>query len=359
MARRFRRMLVRLFPLLLALFGTGGCTLIAAATGAVDFNSTPAVANPLSCKLLKASAYAYQVNASGPMGEDNALARLLGESGEGYAVVSSSSNQSDSDRDAAYLWLSGKELIIAFRGTLPYNPNATDSAAQALALQDWINDADFSPQADPDFGPVHAGFLASFDNLWPGILQQIQAWQAAGKLDASSTVYVTGHSKGGALARLAALKLKTDKLLPVTEVDTFGAPRVGGAAFAARYAAAGLRDERYENQDDVVPHVPLNDMELTLLPLFQKVLALSGKSSGDYVSVGQLHYIKLDGSLVSPTTPDAEANLDETRLAEFASVLANPPQQIMDTVIAAHSLGDLSRSDDSRYFQAVCGAGGG
>ncbi|HEV2212787.1 MAG TPA: Mbeg1-like protein, partial [Gammaproteobacteria bacterium] len=285
MARRFRRILVRLFPALLALFGTGGCTLIAA-TGLVDFSSTPAAANPLSCKLLKASAYAYRVNAAGAISPDDALAKFLGESGEAYAVVSSGGNQSDSDRDAAYLWLSGKEAIIAFRGTLPYNPNATDSAAQALALQDWINDADFAPQADPDFGPVHAGFLASFDNLWPGIQKQLQAWQAAGKLDAASTVYVTGHSKGGALARLAALKLKTDKLLPVTEVDTFGAPRVGGAVFAAKYAAAGIRDQRYENQDDVVPHVPLNDMELTVLPLLQKALALSGKSGGDYVSVG-------------------------------------------------------------------------
>jgi len=358
MARRFRRILVRLLPALLALFGTGGCTLLAAATGAVDFNSAPAAANPLSCKLLKASAYAYRVNATGPLGEDNALARLLGEAGEGYAVVSSGNGQSDSDRDAAYLWLSGKEVIIAFRGTLPYNPNATDPATQALALQDWINDADFAPEADPDFGPVHAGFLASFDNLWPGIQQQLQAWQAAGKLGASSTVYVTGHSKGGALAELAALKLTADKLLPVTEVDTFGAPRVGGAVFAAKYAAAGIRDQRYENQDDVVPHVPLNEMELALLPLFQKVLTLSGKSSGDYVSVGQLRYIRLDGGIVSPTTVDDEANLDETRLAEFTAVLANPPREIMDTVVAAHSLGDLSTSDDSRYFQAVCAVAG-
>ncbi|HEV2332401.1 MAG TPA: hypothetical protein VGV16_04495 [Gammaproteobacteria bacterium] len=357
MARRFRRILVRLFPALLALFGTGGCTLIAA-TGLVDFSSTPAAANPLSCKLLKASAYAYQVNTAGAISPDDALAKLLGESGEAYAVVSSGGNQSDSDRDAAYLWLSGKEVIIAFRGTLPYNPNAADPAAEALALQDWINDADFSPQADPDFGPVHAGFLDSFDKLWPGIQKQLQAWQAAGKLDASSTVYVTGHSKGGALARLAALKLKTDKLLPVTEVDTFGAARVGGAAFAAKYAAAGIRDERYENQDDVVPHVPLDDTEFAMLPLLQRVLNLSGKSSGDYVSVGQLHYIKLDGSLVSPADAGDETSLDETRLAEFTSVLANPPQQVMDTVIAAHSLGDLSASDDSRYYQAVCGGGG-
>jgi hypothetical protein len=203
---------------------------------------------------------------------------------------------------------------------------------------------------------VHKGFLDSFNNLWPGIQKQIRAWQKAYKLSANAQVYVTGHSKGGAIARLAALKLKADKLLPVTEVDTFGAPRVGGPSFAAKYAAAGLTDNRYENDDDLVPHVPFDQQELAEMPLLQKLMSLGGNQPGDYVSVGQLHFIKQDGTIINLADASAEAQLDDTRMAEFGQLLLNSPDDASKTIVAAHSLGDLSKTDSSRYFQAVCGA---
>jgi len=335
-----------------------GCSLL----GQVDLGdeSQPAVAaqaaaaTPLACKLLKASGYAYQVNANGPITPDSTLAGLLGESGEAYGVASGDPKQTDSDRDAAYLWLSGQELIIAFRGTLPYNSAAGDPDAQALSLEDWLNDADFAPQADPELGQVHKGFSDSFYALWPGIQGEIKAWQAAGKVGPGTQVYVTGHSKGGALAMLAALKLRADKLTPVTEVVTFAAPRVGGADFAARYAAAGIDGLRYENQDDVVPHVPPNQQELTLLPLLQRIITVSGNQPGNYVSVGRLDYITADGSIESPPDAAAEATLDTQRLTEFGVLLVQSPQDVMNTVIAAHLLGDLMPTDSSRYYQAVC-----
>ena len=352
----------RWISLCLAMFAVSGCALLDQA-GFGGTNPPPAVqpaaANPLACTLLNASAYAYQVNRTGPIAPDSAIASLLGVSGEAYGVASGDPKQTDSDRDAAYLWRSGDEVIIAFRGTLPYNSGAQDPDAQALSLEDWLNDANFAPQADPELGQVHKGFRDSFYALWPAIQGQIKIWQAAGKLDAGAKVYVTGHSKGGALAMLAAAKLRADQLLPVTEVDTFGAPRVGGADFAARYAALGVNGIRYENQDDVVPHVPMNQQELTLLPLLQRVITLSGTQPGNYVSVGRLRYITADGGIVSPADADAEASLDTQRLADFAKVLVEDPRDAMDTVIAAHVLGDLTPADTSRYFRAACGAPSG
>lgn len=339
----------------LAVLSCSGCSLLAY-EGYEDYFATPAVANPLSCKLLKASDYAYQVNSTGPI-TDPSLAKLLDESGEGYGVASGGQGQTDTDRDAAYVWHSGGEVIIVFRGTLPYPTGGQGSAdQQALSVEDWLNDADYSAQPDPDLGTVHRGFLDAFDNLWPGILQQLKAWAAAGKLPADVKVYMTGHSKGGALARLAALKLSAGKELPVTQVDTFGAPRVGGADFAARYSAAKLDDNRYENDLDVVPHVPLDAEEQELLPLLQKIMSLSGKQPGNYVSVGQLHFIKSDGTIITPAGTSEERQLDATRLATFGSLLLGSSQDAMETIVAAHSLGDLSKSDPSRYFQAVCGA---
>lgn len=346
-----RRSSLCLLPLLVS------CSLLNAA-GFSDSGSVPApqpaVADPTACTLLKASAYAYQVNATGPITPDSALAGLMGETGDAYGVAGGGANQTDADRDAAYLWLSGDELIIAFRGTLPFSDGSQDAAAQQLTLQDWLNDADFAPQTDAELGQVHKGFRDAFYALWPGIRDQIKAWQAAGRIGPATKVYITGHSKGGALAMLAALKLRVEKLLPVTEVETFGAPRVGGADFAARYAAAGINGVRYENQDDVVPHVPLNQQELSILPLLERVITLSGNQPGDYVSVGRLHYIETDGSIVSPADAQAEADLDTQRLAEFGTVLLGSYQDVMDIVVNAHVLGDLSATDRSRYYQAVC-----
>jgi len=352
----------RWISLCLAALAMSGCALLDQA----GFGGTnpepaaqPAAASPLACTLLNASAYAYQVNRTGPIAPDSALADLLGESGEAYGVASGDPKQTDSDRDAAYLWRSGNEVIIAFRGTLPYNSAAQDPDAQALSLEDWLNDADFAPEADPELGQVHKGFRDSFYALWPGIQGVIKSWQAAGKLGPDPKVYVTGHSKGGALAMLAAVKLRADQLLPVTEVDTFGAPRVGGVDFAARYAALGVNGIRYENQDDMVPLVPLNQQELTLLPLLQRLLALSGTPSGDYVSVGKLRYITADGGIISPADADAAASLDTQRLADFGRVLVEDPRDAMSTIIAAHLLGDLTPADTSRYFKAVCGVSSG
>ncbi len=318
--------------------------LMAATTVAPVAAAAPAAVNQ-GCKLLKASGYTYQLAKTGAT--DAGLATLLGEQGEGYAVVSAVTDKDDGNRDAGLVWHSGDELIIAFRGT---TADTTDSAKQMLSVEDWLNDADYAPRTDPQLGQVHGGFKAAFDNVWPGLVQQIKTWQAAGKITPATRVYVTGHSKGGALAMLAALKLKADKLLPVTEVDTFGSPRVGGTDFAAKYAAAGINGLRYENDQDLVPHVPLNSLEIALVPLLRRVIDIKGSPSGDYVSVGKLRYIDEDGGIVAPADAAGEADLERSRLTGFGSLVFDSPQDIADTIIGAHSIGP-----GSGYYGAVCG----
>jgi hypothetical protein len=350
---------MRIRATLLCIFLCLPVAALAAAPAATTGTVRPAVPaplaprDPLGCKLIKASAYAYDIGKTGPI-TDAALPALLAEQGEGYGVASAATDTQDGNRDAGYVWLSGNELLVAFRGTLPYSSGDQQNSQEMLSIEDWINDANARPAADPDLGSVHGGFEAAFQAVWPGLMQQIKAWQAAGKLGAAPVVYVTGHSKGGALAMLAAVKLKAAKL-PVTEVVTFGAPRVGGADFAAKYA--GIDGIRYEDEDDLVPHVPLNGLELSLAPLLRRVIDLQGSPSGDFVSVGKLRYIDADGNIQTPADASAEDGLEKSRLGEFAPLIFDSPQDIADTLIGAHSIGDMSATDDSRYYQAVCGRG--
>jgi triacylglycerol lipase len=74
----------------------------------------------------------------------------------------------------------------------------------------------------------------------------------------AETIWVTGHSLGGALAVLGAFDIfKNVKLSPVPQLYTFAGPRTGAPDFAASFAAAIPACNRVVNFMDVVPQVPL------------------------------------------------------------------------------------------------------
>jgi len=126
--------------------------------------------------------------------------------------------------------------VLAFRGTL------TEGSATVL---DWLNDLHADLISDDRFpGRVHTGFAASLTALWPGIIE------LATQSGDDRPLCITGHSKGGALAFLAAHLLAA--LNPVC--ITFAAPRVGDRRFVMGYDCA--KTWRYENPRDIVPHLP-------------------------------------------------------------------------------------------------------
>jgi acetyl esterase/lipase len=83
-------------------------------------------------------------------------------------------------------------------------------------------------------------------------------WRRRAALGASAapTVFVTGHSLGGALARLCALSLRLDLGLPDVRVVTFGSPRVGNGVFAAWFDSAVGPHWRFTHDRDIVPSLP-------------------------------------------------------------------------------------------------------
>ena len=147
--------------------------------------------------------------------------------------------------------LSTGEALVVFRGTEP------------LSLKDWIKDdlefAKLKPASILDCGAckVHEGFYDSYMALRPGILA---ALAAQGTVKGSS-VYVTGHSLGAAMASLAMLDLHGQGF-NIQQSYTFGQPRVGDDAYYSAFKAAmGVAGEfRVVHNCDPVPHLPLELM---------------------------------------------------------------------------------------------------
>jgi hypothetical protein len=125
-----------------------------------------------------------------------------------------------------------RNLVLALRGT--------------DQIIDWITNLEVA-QIKGLGGYVHQGFWDSLESVWDEILKRVEDL-----LDAGQTVWVTGHSLGGALATLASARLQQAGIEPYITC-TFGAPRVLDPKAAATYLP---RLYRFANKGDLVPTVP-------------------------------------------------------------------------------------------------------
>jgi hypothetical protein len=145
-------------------------------------------------------------------------------------------------------------------------------------LQDWLTNSRVTlrepPWARGSGVQVHEGFDGALDAVWtrtpppagggtPGLRELLRS---TGVAERGVPVWFVGHSLGGALAALAALRFASTREgaaplpNPVGGLFTYGQPRVGDPACAARLEAllAG-RYVRVVNDRDVVPRVPFPD----------------------------------------------------------------------------------------------------
>jgi pimeloyl-ACP methyl ester carboxylesterase len=158
------------------------------------------------------------------------------------------------------------KILVVFRGT-------NDAF-------DWLTNAQIAQVADDAYpGRVHAGFREAMAGLWPELAPLLPP-PAAGL-----PVLVAGHSMGGALATLAAHRLQNAEY-DVHAVHTFGSPRVGDIDFYVGYWPVLFR---FVNNNDVVPHVPLETQLGGSL--------FSGFSVVRYKHVGTLKYFDRHGML--------------------------------------------------------------
>ena len=167
-------------------------------------------------------------------------------------------------------------IIVAFRGTRPDQ------------LRDWMADFEISqaPFSEyfraPDAGEVHEGFAYLLARSWKDILAEVLRLQ-----DDAQTLWVTGHSLGGALALMATAAFTFAERLPVNGLYTFGQPRVGDLDFCNQCDSHfGDVMFRFANNQDIVTRVPPRIVPHLPLPEF-------------YGHSGQLRFFDQDGLLHS------------------------------------------------------------
>jgi triacylglycerol lipase len=175
----------------------------------------------------------------------------------------------------AFIVADAEKIIMTFRGT--------DS------LKDWLGNFDIDLVGGPMGGKVHEGFSRSLSLIWKDVqmtLDVLQPRPVATKAELVSgahlagkapSIWITGHSLGGALATLSAARLR-EKDQSVHGLYTFGSPRVGDREFQEEFNV-DFRSKafRFVNRNDAVTRIPMRSMF--------------------YSHVGQLFYIDEDDSI--------------------------------------------------------------
>lgn len=114
----------------------------------------------------------------------------------------------DANGTQAILISSNKAITLAFRGT------------EATSVKDIKSDLRATTTKCDSGGNIHSGFKDAFEQVEREIQKTLNKQEFAHK-----PLFITGHSLGGALATIAAKKLK--HAAGIAACYTFGAPRVG------------------------------------------------------------------------------------------------------------------------------------
>ncbi len=165
----------------------------------------------------------------------------------------------------------------------------TFAGSDPLKVEDWVTDFN----AMPSTTDLHTGSQKAVETVWPAIQAAIAHRPAP-----AEPLFFTGHSLGGALAILTAMRAAQEPNVKKTVVYTFGSPRTGGKTFFDLYP---LGDSTFRLVDgtDIVPTVPPQLL-------------------GDYHHVGKAIQCKTDGRFDDPDTKNIAPAENKPDLFESA-----------------------------------------
>lgn len=143
----------------------------------------------------------------------------------------------------AFIATKGENIYLVFRGT--------------VTITEWIDDAEFSQVAYSYVskgGMTETGFTQIYGTLQMDIIATIKNLSGTGSY---STLYITGHSLGAALAVLAVPQLSYATSFSKPIFYNFAGPRVGNPHFAETiFNFLNLTSWRVVNTNDLVPKLP-------------------------------------------------------------------------------------------------------
>lgn len=189
----------------------------------------------------------------------------------------------------------GYDLHIAFRGSRSGSAGRAVIEAlsdnEAKGNPDWITDLGYNRLTSGQggahistVGTVHRGFAQSMNSIFPALFKCLQTARKRMGAAAPDTIYVTGHSLGGALAQmLVAAVLEGNRYgpsgkgrampkelhsWPWTEVKliTYGAPRVGDETFARNMTVNRLQSEFFSTEFNPIDTKALRPNDPQILP---------------------------------------------------------------------------------------------
>jgi hypothetical protein len=160
-----------------------------------------------------------------------------------------------------------------------------DRHIQTIAVRGTANEtnawSDVSTVKVPDTElgiDIHLGFKRAADELLVDCRRFLQP---------NYSTVITGHSLGGAMACVLMMKLITENI-PVSQVVTFGQPKVTNEAGANKFSTAPLL--RVINDQDIVPQLPPSNLTFDLSGPFEHVgpeLTLKPNRTTSYSPVHQ------------------------------------------------------------------------
>lgn len=138
------------------------------------------------------------------------------------------------DGSQAYWFSNEHDSVVVCRGTEPNEWNDIKADANALtAIAETV-------------GKVHRGFKREVDDLWPYLEEALQ--------DNTSPLWFTGHSLGGAMAKICASRCMLSHIRMEPEgLFTYGSPRVGNRKYVNHVRVPHFR---WVNNNDVVTRIP-------------------------------------------------------------------------------------------------------
>ncbi len=156
------------------------------------------------------------------------------------ARINSGGRRRNTDTQVSIL-VNRSVVVVAFPGS--------------ASFKDWFNDFQIRKKRNP-WGQrmaLHNGFYRASESVYARVKASLRRHLVSGR-----RLWLAGHSLGGAVATLTALRLKLDGIT-ITGLYTYGAPRAGDKKFAALYSRLGLgkRTHRVVNHRDRVARLPV------------------------------------------------------------------------------------------------------